>query len=532
MTGATDPLPISLVAHTVFCPRRAWLESMGERVDSLAIEHGVAAHRAVDDRKDDRVERRRSIDVSHEALGLIGRCDVVSQSADGLEVVEFKSAPLRARAEVTRAQVLQLALQRLCLEDMGHRVAGQAVHFTTSRRTLEVELFDADFDEAREFVELTRRVVLADNAPEPLVDDPRCNRCSHAGVCLPDEVSHSASPRRIAVSDPNGDVLHVTTPGARASILRGRLRVVRGEEVLGDVPIERVQALVVHGNCDVSSALIRELLWHDRTIVWCSFSGRLVGYARGSRGPNGSSRARQATQAEVNIDVARELVASKVANQATQLRRNARGDVEHAVARLRTLSRRALVTSSSSALLGVEGDAAAVYFRHFASMLGADSNYWTTDWPGRRGRGALDPLNVGLNLTYTLLLADVVRAVVACGLDPHIGFVHSSARNKPALALDLMEQFRPVVAESALIGAINNGEVRASMFTQVLGGYRLRDSGRKAIVTAYERRVASQFTHPLFHYKVTWRRAMEIQARLVLGVIDGTQPRYRGIRVR
>lgn len=264
-------VPISLVAHTAFCPRRAWLEAMGERVDSIAIEHGIAAHRAVDERQDDRVGRRRSVDVTHSSLGLTGRCDVVVHGADGLEVVEFKSAPLRAKAHVTRAQVMQLALQRLCLEDMGERVVGQAVHNTTARRTVDVELSELDVEDARQLVDETRRIVSSEQAPEPLVDDPRCRRCSHVGVCMPDEVRRPAAPRRLAVSDPDGDIVHVSTPGARASISRGRLRVVQGDALLADIPIERIQGLVVHGNVDVSSGLIREMLWHDRTIVWWLF---------------------------------------------------------------------------------------------------------------------------------------------------------------------------------------------------------------------------------------------------------------------
>lgn len=131
-----------------------------------------------------------------------------------------------------------------------------------------------------------------------------------------------------------------------------------------------------------------------------------------------------------------------------------------------------------------------------------------------------------------MLLADVIRAVVCCGLDPHAGFLHTSGRNKPALALDLAEEFRAPVADSTVIGAFNNGELAASDFMQVNSSSRLRDAGRSALIAAYERRVSSQFKHPLFGYRVTWRRAMEIQARLVLGVVDGTQKGYKGIATR
>jgi CRISPR-associated protein Cas1 len=141
-------------------------------------------------------------------------------------------------------------------------------------------------------------------------------------------------------------------------------------------------------------------------------------------------------------------------------------------------------------------------------------------------------MNAALNYAYGMLLGDVLRAILATGLDPHAGFLHSSARNSPALALDLMEQFRPLIADSVVLGVINNGALKPSGFSEALETTRLRDNGRKALIGAYERRVQTEFRHPVFGYQVAWRRAMEVQARLVLGVLDGTQETYVGIRTR
>jgi len=150
----------------------------------------------------------------------------------------------------------------------------------------------------------------------------------------------------------------------------------------------------------------------------------------------------------------------------------------------------------------------------------------------RTRRPAQDPVNAALNFAYGLMVAEAVRAVIACGLDPHAGFLHSSNRNKPALALDLVEEFRPAVGDSVVLGAFNNGEIRVSDFSSVLGSCRLRDGGRRALIEAYERRMATEFRHPLFGYQVTWRRALEIQARQILGVLDGSQSRYAAVRIR
>ena len=133
---------------------------------------------------------------------------------------------------------------------------------------------------------------------------------------------------------------------------------------------------------------------------------------------------------------------------------------------------------------------------------------------------------------YTLLLSDCTRALISCGLDPHAGFLHSSKRNKPALSLDLMEEFRAPIADSVVQTVVNNGEVSIKGFTNALGSVRMTDSTRKAVVKAYERRMSTEITHPLFKYKATWRRVVEIQARMILGYLDGTQASYRGIRIR
>lgn len=227
----------------------------------------------------------------------------------------------------------------------------------------------------------------------------------------------------------------------------------------------------------------------------------------------------------------RGFVAAKIGNQATLLRRH--GDAAPTVRSMRDLQRRALRATSLVELFGIEGDAAARYFGTFSTMLTtAVAATEGISFSGRTRRPARDPVNAALNYCYGMLLADMIRALVACGLDPNAGFLHSSERNKPALALDLCEEFRAPIADSVVLGAFNNGELKASSFSQVTGTSRLRDAGRSALIAAYERRVTTQFRHPLFGYRVTWRRAMEIQARLVLGVLDGTQPGYQGIPTR
>jgi CRISPR-associated protein Cas1 len=525
-----EPLPISLVCHHVFCRRRAWLEAMGEQVDSYQMTVGQTAHTATDDPTGSRPVRHRAVDIHHPTLGLTGRVDTVVGEHDALTIVEYKATPVRRVPEVTDAMRIQLALQHLCLDAMGQTVVEHAIHFTTHHRTIGVELGPEDFTAAADAVDDTRVTLAKPTAPEPLQDDPRCMRCSHVGVCLPDERTLQPVRRRIHVADPDTQLVHLATPGSRASVSRGRMRVVAAGNEVASVPLDRIAGVVVHGNCDLSSALIREIHWRGLTIVWCTGAGRVVGWSHTAHSANGLERARQREVfAGCGAELAQQVIGAKIANQATLLRRN--GDAADTVKVLRHLQRRAAACESTVELFGLEGDAAARYFRAFPTMLRGDP-WFAALWPGRNGRGATDPLNVTLNYVYGVLAAETIRSVAACGLDPHVGFLHSSNRNKPALALDLMEEFRAPLADAVVISVINNGELAPADFSDALGSWRLRDSGRKALLANYERRLATLFTHPVFGYRITWRRAIEVQARLVLGVIDGSQPRYIGITTR
>lgn len=525
-----DPIPISLVADFMFCPRRAWLESVGEHVDSAQMERGTYDHRAVDRAGAGDADEYQSIAIRHEQWGVSGRLDAAKLTDDGVIVREYKATPVKREMTVTDAMRTQLALQAACLEDMGYRVAGTEIFFTTHHRNVEVTLAPDDYEQARCAVERTREMIGAGSAPEPLDDSPRCLRCSHVGICLPEERKLTATRRRVMVASPDNQVTHLATPGAKAFSRAGRMVVFKDGEELASVPLDTIQGLQVHGNTDLSSGLIRELMWRDVPVLWCSGTGRLYGWAMSSYGPNGEQRAEQhVASQEGRLGLAREFIIAKVHNQSVLLRRS---DKDNPVnEQLRAVERKVRNANRWQDILGLEGESAALYFSQFGRLVKENKR---DDWPwvARMRRPAPDGLNSLLDYAYALLLSDCVRALISCGLDPHAGFLHSSKRNKPALALDLMEEFRAPVADSVVQTVVNNGEVKPSGFVRSLGSVRMTDTTRKALIGAYERRMQTELTHPIFGYKASWRRIIEIQARMILGYLDGTQDSYRGIRVR
>ena len=141
-------------------------------------------------------------------------------------------------------------------------------------------------------------------------------------------------------------------------------------------------------------------------------------------------------------------------------------------------------------------------------------------------------MNALLSFVYALLLKDAVVAVISIGFDPYVGLFHATGYGRPALALDLMEEFRPVVGDSTVLRMINNGEIASGDFVQRLDAAALTDAGRRRVIAAYERRMLETLRHPLFGYNTTCRRALEIQARILAAVLHGELPDYRPLTTR
>jgi CRISPR-associated protein Cas1 len=134
---------------------------------------------------------------------------------------------------------------------------------------------------------------------------------------------------------------------------------------------------------------------------------------------------------------------------------------------------------------------------------------------GRNRRPPTDPINALLSFAYGLLRVQVTAAAHLAGLDPYIGYLHEVTRGQPALVLDLMEEFRPLVADNLVLAVTNNREIQRKDFTESLGAYRLSDAARKGFLQAFERKMTDEFKHPVFDYRCTYRRAIELQARLL-----------------
>jgi len=180
----------------------------------------------------------------------------------------------------------------------------------------------------------------------------------------------------------------------------------------------------------------------------------------------------------------------------------------------------------------LEGQGAALYFGEFNRFLKPQTLGRGFDFATRNRRPPRDPVNALLSFAYALLTKDCFAAVCTVGFDPYKGFFHRNRHGKPSLALDLLEEFRPVIADSVVLTLLNNEMLGRGDFMTWKDGCQLTETGRRAFFSAYEQRKATVVTHPVYGYRMSYSRMMEVQARMLAAYVRGTVPAYTGFTVR
>lgn len=537
-------IPARMVNEFAYCKRLFYLEWVhAQFADNADTVEGRWAHRSVDEPGgavpmpgEGELKRARSIMLSSTTLGAVAKIDLLEGSTGGTVVpVDTKrGSPPDIPERAWEPERVQLCVQGLLLREHGYRCDHGALYFAEARERVRVDFGEALEARTRDLLREMRSVAASPAAPPPLVDSKKCPRCSLVGICLPDEVNSlaeraAAPPRRLIPRRDAARPLYVTEQGAHVGKDRGRIEVTKERERLASVRVIDVSQLCLYGNVQVSAQVMRELFAREIPVCWFSFGGWFAGLGTGLPGRNVELRRRQALVAdEGGLSIAQQVIRGKILNSRTLLRRNARRRPQSVLDALKRLADQAAAAPSVASLLGIEGTAARLYFGAFTSMIRDDKRLpgsgFTFD--GRRRRPPPDPVNCLLSYVYGLLAKELTVVAHAVGFDPYLGFYHRPRFGRPALALDLAEEFRPLIAESVVINLINNGEVSRGDFLVRAGGVTLTSSGRKAVLTAYERRMASELRHPLFGYRASYRRILEIQCRLLAAHLLGETPEY------
>jgi CRISPR-associated protein Cas1 len=549
-------MPARMLNEFTFCPRLFYLEWLqGEFVDNEFTVEGRSAHRRVDAREGAMPPAAeaapfevRSVALSSSQLGLSAKIDLVEGEGGAVSPVDYKRGkPPPNELGAYEPERVQLCAYGLLLRENGYACERGVLYFAAAKTRVTVELDEVLCSRTLELLAQARQTAASGTLPAPLVASAKCQGCSLHGVCLPDEVNHlareSAQPsagatepvRRLVPARDDAQPLYVQEQGARVGLDGGVLEVRSREHgVIGKARLSELSQLVLQGNVQISAQAIRELCSRGIPVCWMTFGGWLSGFTDGLGHNNIELRRAQFRAAEdesAALRLARRFVRNKIANCRTLLRRNHPDAPESTLREMSMASQATERASSLPELLGVEGNAARLYFEAFPALIrvnpGGELGF---DFTTRSRRPPKDPVNALLSFAYSLLAKELAVAVRAVGLDPFLGFYHQPRYGRPALALDLMEEFRPIIADSVVLSAINTGVVTSADFVRSSLGVAMRPEGRKRFLQAYERRLEEEVTHPVFGYRISYRRVLEVQCRLLsrhlLGEID-SYPEFR-----
>ncbi|MCC5805263.1 MAG: type I-C CRISPR-associated endonuclease Cas1 [Opitutales bacterium] len=303
------------------------------------------------------------------------------------------------------------------------------------------------------------------------------------------------------------------------------------------VPLHNLDGIVCFGwDCTASAALMGACAEADVALSFHSPHGKFLAAARGFTSGNillRRAQYRAADHADATLAIARNIVCAKIANARHVLLRAARDHGEKApfageklLAAGDQLAHRARFAQNAADLdnlRGVEGDSATFYFAAFPGML---VNTALT-FSGRSRRPPADPVNALLSFLYVLLVHDCRSALESCGLDPQCGFLHTDRPGRASLALDLMEEFRALLADRAALTLLNRRQITERHFdTRENGGVYLRDDARKTVLTHWQERKQTEILHPLLEEKITLGLLPHIQARLLARHLRGDLDAY------
>ena len=531
-------------------------------------------------KKDPETIHSRSVQMGSERLGVSAKMDLVESKTDellaALEVrpVDYKAGAPREGEEANElwdTDRMQLGLQALILRDNGYKCDEGVIYYRATKQRVPLPVTPELETWVLKNLAAARQISEGP-IPPPLIRSSKCVRCSLAPICLPDETrmlagestpadssdkkaedskpSPGDSPRRLIAARDDTRALYLNTQGYRVGCKDEVLQVKDKDRVMEEVRMRDVSHVALFGSIQISTQAVQTLCEVDIPVTYFSMGGWFYGITRGHGLKNVFLRIEQfrlARDGATCLALARRFVQGKIRNHRTLLMRNHLEPPEPVILKLKRAAEDAQESLSIQELLGIEGAAANLYFQQFSGMVKVEDDLPGLETPtkgdkeekqlsfnftNRNRRPPTDPVNAMLSLAYSMLAKDCTLAALTVGFDPYVGFYHQPRFGRPALALDLMEEFRPLVAESTVLTCINNRVVTEKDFVRAGQAVNLSSPGRKRFFQMYEQRMSSLITHPLFDYKVSYRRALELQARLLAKTLTGEIAEYIPLMTR
>ncbi len=542
-----------MINEFAYCPRLFYIEwvendfrDSGDTIEGrmihrkVDIESGILTD-AAEHHEDGQHQKMKATSVLMSSLryGISSRMDLVEEDNGKLCPVEYKKSKSPDNQEgVWFSDAIQICAQALILRDNGYNVERGEIYYAGSKKRIAVEITEDLLARTINMIEGAKNLWHSEKIPPPLIDSPKCQRCSVASLCLPDEITILKEENKSGLEDEVRRLyparhdtlpLYVQLQGAIVGKSNEELEIKSEGKSVAKIRFLDISQLSVFGNVQITTQAIHELCRRNISVSYFTTGGWFNGITTGLSHKNVILRRRQYSASQdpaKAISISRLIVEGKIRNSRTLLRRNSKVENASALSELQSLYRKARTAKSLQELLGIEGNAARIYFSHFVDMI--VENHFSEEFrfENRNRRPPKDPINAMLSLLYSLLTKDLTITLLSVGFDPYMGFYHQPKYGKPALALDLMEEFRPLIADSTVISLINNEEIKVSDFIERGIGTGITESGRKKVIREYEKRMDSLVTHPLFGYSISYRRIIEVQCRLVARWLEGEIAQY------
>ncbi len=547
------PLVRVMALHAmVYCERLFYLEEVEEiRVADANVYAGRRLHDKLDKGPD-----IYTLELTSERLGLRGKADCVRRRNGELIVFEHKKGRSKQGKEAWPSDRLQvLAYSLLLSEHTGKPVKEARIRYHADNKTIRLEIDHVEAEaEVQTAVARAEELRNSTRRPPVTASEYQCRTCALSPVCLPEEERFARgtknNARRLFPADEDRRIIHLVEQGTSIHKDGEQLIIRLPDGAKKSVPGKQISALILHGNIQITAQTIHFCAANAIGIHWLSYGGHYVGgFNRGAGGVQRKVRQFKALQDKKLCSVLScRLVLSKVENQLRYLLRATRSNtgIKRSEAINAGIDKLRLVVRELSNLLkgterssfppleqirGLEGKAGEIYFSLLPKLLKVKEEDFLF-FKGRNRRPPRDGFNALLSFGYALLYRDCVNALLAVGLDPCFGFMHTPRSAAYPLAMDMMDLFRLILWDIPLIGSVNRKQWSRADFEVSGSQVWLNIDGRRKAIQAYEIRKQEKWKHPVLRYSLSYARTMELEARLLEKEWTGESGLFAASRLR
>lgn len=529
-TEPQETIRVNALHALAYCPRLYYLEEVEELyTQDAAVFAGRRLHVEIEKEEGDEWHQ---LVLENQALGLRGKVDALrTRNGQTIPYEHKKGRCYRDQNNQPQAwqsdRIQILAYAYLIESELGITVPEGRIRYHTDNVLVHVPLNAQGREDVRASVHRARQLRLSPERPAVTANERLCVRCSLAPVCLPEETrlaqGNAEHAVRLFPEDDERKIIHVTESGTRIGKSGDQFKITRRDGGTSTMPARQVGQLVLHSYAQISTQAMYFCAEQEVGLHFISGGGRYLGSFDTRRGSiqRRIQQYKALTDPDHCLRLARQLVICRGQGQRKFLMRGQRGSevpneaLEQTIEQMQRTLKQVPTADSLSSLLGLEGNLAALYFAMLPHLISENVGSGF-QFDGRNRRPPKDRFNTLLSFGYSMLLKDVMNAILAVGLEPALGFYHQPRTQAPPLALDLMEIFRVPLVDMPVMASVNRNQWNQDEDFEIWGKQVwLSVAGRRKFIGLYERRKEESWKHPVTQYSLTYRRLVELEVRLL-----------------